>query len=238
MMKTHDDKFNGLRNSVFQAQKLTNGASGYYFVSISTLGRKNYFGRIITHNSEVLGLLERINPADIDGIHIFMGDSRNPDLGQISSADEFGEMIREITESEPEGNSLLHLDIEIAYTKIGEMTRRYWEEIPKLYPYVSLDATILMPDQLQGILRFEKPADGLLNPEMVNSNAKHLDMVIKGFKGAVNNYAKKHNIEFQWQSRYFDNHLKTRKEIEEVRQYIMMNPLIWAFTNQEDDSKN
>lgn len=237
-MKKNYDNFRGLRPIIFPSQQITNGSSGYFFVSIGTFGRKNYFGKIITHNSEVLDLLDRINPADIDGIHVFMGDNRNSDVNEINDIEEFSQMVREITESEPEGNSLLHLDIEITYTKIGQITRKYWEEIPKLYPYVTLDATVLMPDQLQGILRFENPKNGNLNPDLLNSHAKHLDMVIKGFKGAVFNYARSHNIEFQWQSRYFDNHLKTYKEIEEVRQYIMMNPLIWAFSNHDQDSKN
>ena len=232
-MKNNLNKFRGINHSMFPVKGLINGATGYFFVSIGTKGRKNYFGEVITHNSDMLDLLDKIDPENINGVHIFMGDGRNPGIERIDTFEGFEKMMNEITEGEPEGNTLFHLDIELSYTPIGEIARKYWEDIPRLYPYVSLDATVLMPDMLHGILSFNNPKNGNFDPGFNKTPAQKLDMVIKGYKGAVMNYAKLHKIEFEWQSRYFDNHLKSREEIEEVRQYIFMNPLIWAFTNQD-----
>jgi hypothetical protein len=232
-MKNNVDKLRGFNRKIIPATGTTNGSSGYYFVSISTRGRKSYFGEVITHNSDMLDLLDKIDPQNIEGVHVFMGDNSMHGMEKVNSIEDFEQMIREVTDSESKGNSLLHLDIEISYSPIGEITRKYWEEIPKLYPYVSLDATILMPDQLHGILRFDTPKNAHPDPNFFRNHGQNLDMVIKGFKGAVLNFAKSHNIEFHWQTKYFDNYLKSEQEIEEVRQYIFMNPLIWAFTNQE-----
>lgn len=41
-------------------------------------------------------------------------------------------------------------------TPIGQIARDYWVQIPQHYPYVKLDAFVLMPDHLHGILKIEQ----------------------------------------------------------------------------------
>ena len=40
-------------------------------------------------------------------------------------------------------------------------------------------------------------------------------------------YARKNNIEFDWQPRYYDHIIKNYKSWERIQQYILQNPNNW-----------
>ncbi len=62
---------------------------------------------------------------------------------------------------------------------------------------------------------------------------KNLSSVIRGFKSSVTTYARKHNIEFAWQARFYDHIIRDDKSFNNIRQYIKNNPLNWR-----DDTLN
>ena len=43
---------------------------------------------------------------------------------------------------------------------VGELADRYWYEIPERFPYARLDAWVVMPNHVHGILIIDKPAGG------------------------------------------------------------------------------
>lgn len=51
--------------------------------------------------------------------------------------------------------------------------------------------------------------------------------IIGVFKWNVTKYAKKHDISFIRQSRYYDNRIRNEKSYEQVKHYIRSNPLKW-----------
>ncbi len=59
---------------------------------------------------------------------------------------------------------------EMNLSEIGEMARRYWLEIPKHFPFVILDAFVIMPNHVHGIVMIEKPYSGHCNDTIVNQN--------------------------------------------------------------------
>ena len=48
---------------------------------------------------------------------------------------------------------------EMQLSKIGKMAEKYWYEIPKHFPFVKLDAFIVMPNHIHGIIIIDKPDD-------------------------------------------------------------------------------
>ncbi len=57
--------------------------------------------------------------------------------------------------------------------------------------------------------------------------SKNLASIVRGYKIGVTKYAKKNNIPFQWQSRYYDHIIRDEKSFNNIRQYIIQNPLNW-----------
>ena len=44
-------------------------------------------------------------------------------------------------------------------SEIGKIAYKYWQEIPKHFPFVLLDAFIIMPNHVHGIVVIDKPGD-------------------------------------------------------------------------------
>ena len=40
-------------------------------------------------------------------------------------------------------------------------------------------------------------------------------------------YARKHGINFKWQTRFYEHIVRNKKELNQIREYIQNNPLQW-----------
>ena len=49
---------------------------------------------------------------------------------------------------------------EMILSDIGEIADKYWLEIPEHFPFVKLDAHVVMPNHVHGIVKIDKPDDG------------------------------------------------------------------------------
>jgi REP element-mobilizing transposase RayT len=57
--------------------------------------------------------------------------------------------------------------------------------------------------------------------------SKNLSSIIRGIKSAVTMYAKKMKLDFSWQPRYHDDIIRTNRELNRIRKYIIENPGNW-----------
>ncbi len=57
--------------------------------------------------------------------------------------------------------------------------------------------------------------------------SKNLASIIRGFKIAVTTYARKNNIDFAWQERFYDRIIRDNTGLDNVRAYIFNNPRNW-----------
>jgi len=55
------------------------------------------------------------------------------------------------------------VDNEMKLSAIGELANQFWAEIPKHFPFVILDAFVVMPNHLHGILIFDKTDDRVMD---------------------------------------------------------------------------
>jgi putative transposase len=137
---------------------------------------------------------------------------------------------------------------------IGCISAKFWQEIPKHFPFTRLDEWAIMPDHLHGIIVIDKyddnnrnennhnPADrrDAINRVSAENNAnggitgKHNSMgkqtlgeIIRWYKGRVSFETHKTGQNFAWQPRFYDHIIRDQKSLNEIRQYIYDNPEKW-----------
>jgi REP element-mobilizing transposase RayT len=99
----------------------------------------------------------------------------------------------------------------------GLIVRDTWEAIPDHYPGISLDAFVVMPDHVHGIIVIESVDKSLV--EIVGSfksaSAREINLA-RGSPGAA-----------VWQRSYHDRIIRDDREWWSVRRYIDDNPRDW-----------
>ncbi len=131
-------------------------------------------------------------------------------------------------------------------SEIGQYAQKCWSDIPSHFPFVILDAFIVMPDHIHGIIIINKQN---INGDMVvwtqnfaslhfaslsvqiknkfGPQSQNLASIIRGFKIGITKYAKMNKIDFCWQSRYHDHIIRNKIELERIRKYITTNAMNW-----------
>ena len=121
-------------------------------------------------------------------------------------------------------------------TPLGQRVLAGWASIPHFAPYATLDAFVLMPDHVHGILLFDKQETAAVPVSYENHfgpQRQNLASVLRGFKSGVTTFARIHQLPFQWQSRFHDRIVRSDEELRRIREYIMTNPSRWQ---QEHDN--
>lgn len=121
----------------------------------------------------------------------------------------------------------------LQYSEIGRIAEQFWLDIPKHFPFIELDEFILMPNHIHGILFINKPNYEQWQGNKFGVQSQNLPAVIRGYKAGVKAFATKNNIEFSWQSRYFDRIVRSEMELQNIRHYIFENPEKWE-TNKDN----
>ncbi|MGE5567426.1 MAG: transposase [Rhodospirillales bacterium] len=97
----------------------------------------------------------------------------------------------------------------------GELVVACWNAIPKHYPHVVLDAFVVMPNHIHGVLLFTEGGRA--------GHARPLHTVVGSFKAAVSKRAGR-SI---WQRSFWEHIIRNDDELNRIRAYIEDNPLRW-----------
>ena len=115
---------------------------------------------------------------------------------------------------------------------IGQTVDTAWHELPAHTPDLMLDAWVVMPNHVHGILvlpgTITNPLAAVKTPQGLNAGS--LGAVIGGFKSAVSrtvNAANLSPIRPLWQRNYFERIIRDDSELDAARTYIEKNPLRW-----------
>jgi REP element-mobilizing transposase RayT len=126
---------------------------------------------------------------------------------------------------------------------IGLIADRFWQEIPIHFPFCVLYEYIIMPNHLHGIIQIDNGDDNCRNaprrvPTGLHPLVKNsLSSILNHYKGSVKKYCNKNNFEyFAWQPRFYDRIIRNEKELNNIRQYILDNPLKWNL--EKNNSEN
>ena len=138
-------------------------------------------------------------------------------------------------------NGKMHL------SEIGRIASQMWYEIPVHFPFIDLDAFIVMPDHIHGIIVINRsnvtpvaralhatplqPHDAtyLANEIMSSISPKpaSLSVVVRSYKSAVTKHAHKYDSNFSWQRGFHDNIVCTAGQMSRIRKYILDNVQNW-----------
>jgi len=134
----------------------------------------------------------------------------------------FGEIISVV-----EAHNYAPLQYNFQYSTIGKKAIEFWAQIPQHFPFVELDEYIVMPDHIHGIICLNKPGHIGWNPNKFKPQVQNLPSIVRGFKSSLKRYANQNLIDFDWQSRYFDEIIRTERAFNNIRSYIQNNPKEW-----------
>jgi putative transposase len=121
-------------------------------------------------------------------------------------------------------------------TVLGELAEQIWYEIPSHFAFIQLDAFVVMPNHLHGILLIKNDNVDRSPPEqktggfaknknpMLNEN---ISRVVRWFKGRCAFEMRKCHAGFKWQSRFHDHIIRDDSEYQRINNYIETNPQNW-----------
>jgi putative transposase len=120
-------------------------------------------------------------------------------------------------------------DGSVQFSEIGEVAKNFWVEIPNHFKHVELDAFIIMPDHLHGILILMNTIENRDRPFQKNEFSKpvknSLSVIINQYKSSVKRWCNKNgHLRFEWQSRFYDHIIRDDQSFDEIRHYILTNP--------------
>ena len=147
------------------------------------------------------------------------------------------------------------VDGEMGLNYAGRIVQSTWNELPDHYCGVDLDAFVVMPNHVHGIILLTddatspqphplaeiasepvgagfKPA----RPDAATPSRRHpLPEIIRGFK----TFSSKHINESRgtpgvpvWQRSYYEHVIRNAESLDGIRQYIAKNPARWAFDRE------
>ena len=109
----------------------------------------------------------------------------------------------------------------VRLSPVGEIVQHEWLAIPGFESALHLDAWVIMPNHLHGIISLhatdEMPTRGLSS-------------IVAGFKGRATrsvNRARGREGESFWQRSFYDHVVRNDADLDRVRDYIANNPARW-----------
>lgn len=109
----------------------------------------------------------------------------------------------------------------------GRMVEEMWSNIPSRFPTTALDALVVMPNHLHGILH--------LHHDLSDAAPCSLADVLKWFKGATTRRYSKGVTDLAWpryrdrfwQRNYYETIIRNDAMLDRFRRYIEFNPANW-----------
>lgn len=111
---------------------------------------------------------------------------------------------------------------DIALSNYGEIVSDGINRIPQIYPAVSIDSYVIMPDHVHLLLRIHCGENGrpMVAPTVGN--------IVRQFKGFVTKQIGKQI----WQKLFYDHVIRNDGDYEEAIKYIYENPMRWHYDNK------
>lgn len=139
------------------------------------------------------------------------------------------------------------VDGEMRLNPLGEIAALTWEWLTQQYPYVDLDAWVVMPNHLHGILimdvgaRRDAPLPCAPQPDAPPINKrKPLGQLIGAFKTVSAKRINEHRAapgRPVWQRNYYEHIIRNEAALARIRAYIHNNPAQWALDNDNPNRK-
>lgn len=146
---------------------------------------------------------------------------------------------------------------EVRLSHLGRLVEWCWREIPHHFARTTLDANVIMPNHLHGMIVMwpeegatcrarTDPGGDPRDPGVAFSPVVHdagtknafgplvarsLGSIVRAFKAAVTTKARNRslcNTSPLWKRNYYEHIIRRSESLEEIRRYIAENPARWA----------
>jgi REP element-mobilizing transposase RayT len=133
----------------------------------------------------------------------------------------------------------------MSFSHVGRIAREYWYSLPDRFPGVCLDAFVLMPNHVHGIViipsthlalenipeRFQPSMQTLMQeryPELQDAKPPTLGTMVRAYKGAATYQIHQSGEKsFRGQESYWSSILFSNAALQRARRYIYENPQNW-----------
>jgi putative transposase len=152
---------------------------------------------------------------------------------------------------------------QVKLSEIGEIAQKCWVEITNHFEHTQIDAYVIMPNHVHGIVVIDKPRSQ--NVETLHCNvstqcdiiqqdtpcdvtqrqfmsqispkAGSLSAIARSYKSAVTRHCRHNNYDhFAWQSRFYEHIIRADGSLDRIREYIINNPAKWE--HEKNNSAN
>ncbi|MEZ4845344.1 MAG: diphosphomevalonate decarboxylase [Bacteroidia bacterium] len=193
-----------------------------YYVTICTKNRKNYFGKIIVEPQRVAAKANQ-TCRNVNQTNLFRIAALQPtEIGRIAHTEWF-----KTIEMRPDMNEQL-VEFVVMPNHIHGIIIIGRNEFNSNNPDRDAMHRVSTKKDAMHRVSTEKDAMHRVSINQFAPQSKNLASIIRGYKSAVTTYAKKNNIEFDWQPRFYDHIIRSLDDYNRISNYIMANPEKWA----------
>ena len=128
------------------------------------------------------------------------------------------------------------VDGEMVLSRYGRIVLTDWQNLPKRHSHIELDAFIVMPNHVHGIVVI-KDIPVKADSGMVSETAKRtpLPEIVRGFKTfssrRVNRARRMVGIPV-WQRNYWEHVIRNQEAFNRIHEYILTNPKHWQLDRE------
>ena len=129
----------------------------------------------------------------------------------------------------------------------GATVAAVWHNLPRHFPFLELDAFIIMPNHVHGIIVIAEQQNNINNNQLLTAQtnfqtslpngtkAGSLGAILQNFKSVSTRQVNRitRNSGTIWQRNYYEQIIRDEQAYNNIRRYIIENPLTW-----EDDEEN
>ena len=129
------------------------------------------------------------------------------------------------------------IDGRVELSPIGHSVYGYWLQIPKHFEAVQLDEFVVMPNHMHGILmitrccrgvKFNAPTRGSDSFSCISPRKDTLAVIVRTYKSVVSRWCRENGYgDFRWQRNYYEHIIRSERDLKEIREYIVNNPMKW-----------
>ena len=135
----------------------------------------------------------------------------------------------------------------VQLSAIGQIAQKFWLDIPNHFTHTNIDAYVIMPNHVHGIVVINRPENNvnlvetrhgasLRQPPQKTDRSNQfaplkrgsLQAIINAYKSSVTRWCRQNGHDyFGWQPRFYDHIIRQDGSLNRIRQYIINNPSKW-----------
>lgn len=132
------------------------------------------------------------------------------------------------------------IDDEMQLSVTGTIVAETWEWLAQQYPYVILDAYVVMPNHVHGIIVIKDTNVGAVREPPQQMPRKPLGRLIGVFKTVstkrINTLNATPGLVF-WQRNYYEHIIRHEDALNRIRRYIIHNPMKWTLDRENPHAR-